>query len=524
VIKKIENFIKSYQTKRHLKRFYDENYSAVPNGKKVLIYAGIGHMYMSYFEVLIYHLLKKEGCEVDYLVYDEHIPINEVITKKVLETKDKNDYWKNNVKNSINLLNTSKVEFEFINTSRKEIENELSDLPKTLESIFSYVKDGINFGEIVKGTMYRFYKSLTFGNDALEVAQQFLFTTLTNYYEIKERNSNKDYDLILFSHGIYVTWEPVVEFCKQQKIDFVCYDRAKTKNTINVNFNQVAPDWSFNTAWQRYTKKALTIHEKEMVRNYLKERELQANDVFAYNFSERSENLTLLKNQLKIPLDSKVITIFTNLIWDAANVSRDLAFKNALECVIETIEFFKNHPKVHVVLRAHPAEKVLGTKERYGDLVRMHFKDGLPDYVTIIEPEMEVNSFSVIDISDIGVVNTSTVGLEFALLGKPILLISDTHYRNKGFTYDVSSKEEYFKELNILLKTGELKPNQISLSEKYFYMMMFKYQQNIPLEYEKGVFRKYTYKTINSIPPNHNIYKIVNKMLDNERNDFIYWN
>ena len=114
-----------------------------------------------------------------------------------------------------------------------------------------------------------------------------------------------------------------------------------------------------------------------------------------------------------------------------------------------------------------------------------------------IEPEMAVNSFSVIDISDIGVVNTSTVGLEFALLGKPIILISETHYRNKGFTYDVNSKENYFSTLsNLILKT-DLKEKSETLAEKYFYMMMFKYQHQVPLYYESnGKFKKYTYDNI----------------------------
>ena len=150
--------------------------------------------------------------------------------------------------------------------------------------------------------------------------------------KLKRTEKNK-YEYVLFSHGIYVTWEPVVEFCKKYKQSFISYDRSKTKNTININFNQISPDWAFDTAWIRYKDKVLKNDEKNLVYSYLKERELQKTDVYAYNFSKRASDINELKNELGIPAKSKVITFFTNLIWDAANVSRDIAFKSAFDAL-----------------------------------------------------------------------------------------------------------------------------------------------------------------------------------------------
>lgn len=520
---KINFILNKRKTSNHLVSFFKEYEKKKSNGKKILIYAGIGHMYMSYFEILVYHLLIKEGYEVNYLIYDEHISVNEVITKEVVQKVGKDKFWKKSIKNATNLLNQAKVNFEFIDTQNEEVDYEMNLIAKDLESIYNYTKDGIALGNIVKGTMYRYYKSLTFDNDALDIAKQFLFTTLTNYFEIKKRCNTKVYDYVLFSHGIYVTWEPVAEFCKLNDIDFIAYDRAKTQNTININFNQVAPDWSFDTAWERYKNKNLSKIEKQNVKDYLKDRELQINDVYSYNFSNRSKDVIQLKKDLSIPSDKKIITIFTNLIWDAANVSRDLAFANAFECVTQTIEYYKKNKRVHVLLRPHPAEKIFGAKEKYGDMVRHFFNNKLPKNVTIIEPEMSINSFSIIDISDIGVVNTSTVGLEFALLSKPIVLISETHYRNKGFTYDVNSKEGYFEVLNTLIQNGSLKPNQVELAEKYFFLMMFKYQQQVPLLYNELGFSRYKYNTINDIPIDDNIYNIIKKLRNSKRDDFVNW-
>jgi CDP-glycerol glycerophosphotransferase (TagB/SpsB family) len=315
----------------------------------------------------------------------------------------------------------------------------------------------------------------------------------------------------------------VVAYCEANNIRYICYDRAKRNGSANFNINQPSPDWSFNQAWERYAERQLTETEEKKVSEYLGERELQKGDVYSYNASAKVADINALKKQLGIPEGRKVITIFTNLIWDAANVARDIAFSSALDCIVATIKKYEGSNEIHVVVRAHPAEKVLGTKERYGNLVREAFNHKLPDNVTIIEPEMEVNSFSVIELSDIGVVNTSTVGLEFAMLGKPIILISETNYRNKGFTFDATSTTHYFELMTHLLKTNKLLPNQVKLSRKYFYMMMFLYQQQMPAVFEGNNFLKYTYPHFNQIPETEDLFQLLRISVNTAATDLIKW-
>lgn len=526
ILARVKTVLDRRATLKHLAHFYRNQSAGSSTGesKRILIYAGIGHMYITCFEILLYHLLSKKGCTVDYIIYDEKIPINELITKDVIKKVGKDKFWNREVRIAKRILTYSKVNFQFIDAQADAVLHDVNSNSSSLEEIYAFEKNGIAIGDIVKGSMFRYYKSLTFDDNALQVARKFMHTALTNLNEIEKRCTESTYDTVLFSHGIYSTWEPVANYCRNNNIDFVAYDRAKTRNTINMNFNQPAPDWSFDSAWKRYEQRSLTPDEDNLVTEYLEERELHANDVYAYNFSERSGDIAQLKESLKIPAGKTVITIFTNLIWDAANVSRDLAFENALDCVTSTIENYLKSDNVHVVLRAHPAEKVLGTKERYGDLVREHFKNDLPSSLTIIEPEMSINSFSVIDISDIGIVNTSTVGLEFALLGKPIILISDTHYRDKGFTYDVNSREEYFECLDDLVEQPTLKPNQVKLARKYFYMMMFKYQHITPINYKNGFFSNYDYKDFDEAVKNdRKVNLIASKIVGTATDDFILW-
>jgi CDP-glycerol glycerophosphotransferase (TagB/SpsB family) len=498
--------------------------ATIKNGgrkEKILLYAGIPNMYLSAWEMLLYHLLRARGYEVDYVVYDAAVPMNELITQKAVETRGKDAYWNPLVKQGMQMLKAAGIQPKVIPFPLEEIGKLIPPLGSEPEAYFNFHFDGLHLGSHVHGVTFRYYKSTTFGPDAANVARKFLITTLANYLFIRDLCQKSRYHSVLFSHGIYCTWGSLTDYCLKYKVPFVCYDRAKTKGTLNFNYNQPAPVWSFDSAWNRYNNRKLNELENAKVDEYFRERELQKGDVFAYNFTPRQSDVAALKINLGIPEGRKVITLFSNLIWDAANVSRDIAFPSALDCIVRTIEHFAGREDVQIVLRAHPAEKVLGTSQTYKGLVSEHFDHKLPSNFTFLD--YEVNSYNVLDLSDIGVVNTSTVGLEFAMTGKPILLISETHYRGKGFTYDSSSEEQYFQLLEELIISPELLPAQVELARKYYYMMMYLYQQRMPLEYSGTSFLKYEAENFEALYRDNPTLSRILSAIESGREDFVFW-
>ncbi len=506
---------------RRLKRFFTPSAHAEMTKGKVLQYVGISSMYLTPLEILIYHLLRKTGFDVDYMIYDEAVPINEVITKEREEVQGKEKFWNKSCRNGRRLLSAAGIKYEVIPIHERA--TNISASQTSLTEILQFRLDGIDFGDIVKGTLFRYYKSLTFGSDSETIARRMLTTALSNYFCVKQQFERNDYRFVLFSHGIYITWQPIVEYCRRNNITYICYDRAKTKDHGNFNVNQPSPDWRFDAAWERYRDRTLTDQEKGKVVSYLQQRELQKGDVYAYNFSARAEDISSEKRRLQIPSHRKCVTIFTNLIWDAANVSRDIAFSSAFECAVQTIEYFRSRDDIQVVIRSHPAEKVLGTSERYAHLLTDHFGTNLPNNVTIISPDDNVNSFTVIDLSSVGVVNTSTVGLEMAVLGKPVILISETHYRDKGFTIDVASPDEYFSAIDCALIEAQIPRNQQALAEKYFFMMMFLYQHKLPTRYSNESFEGYSCEKFAQLSATDPLVRIVRKLEDQELVDFVEW-
>jgi hypothetical protein len=56
-----------------------------------------------------------------------------------------------------------------------------------------------------------------------------------------------------------------------------------------------------------------------------------------------------------------------------------------------------------------------------------------------------VNTYDLVEVADLGLVYTTTVGMEMAMCGVPVIVSGQTHYRGRGFTYDPDSWVSYFK-------------------------------------------------------------------------------
>ncbi|MDA8964592.1 hypothetical protein N9H09_00260 [bacterium] len=515
MLNKLTNYRKN---ERLIRRFFSNVNHSEPSKGRIMQFVGISSMYLTPVEILINHLLRQRGYNVDYVVYDETVSIFETITKK---TRNPEAAPKRTWKIGKRLLKAAKVPYTKISLCQEA--EKLVDSIEDLDALLTYRYDNIELGEAVHGTLCRYYQSTKFDEDAERIARKMLITTLGNYLYMRKMCKKNNYKYIMFSHGINISWQPVADFCRREGKQFIVYDRGKTKDHANFNVNQSSPDWSFDSAWERFRERQLSKMEKDKVAEYLKEREHQKNDVYAYNFSGKRGGADEEKSRLGIPLERKCVTIFTNLIWDAANVSRDIAFPSAFECVVETIKYFRERKDVQVVLRCHPAEMVLGTDERYSDKVREYFRGDLPCNVTLIEPEDDVNSFSVIDISDVGVVNTSTVGLEIAMLGKPSIIISETHYRKKGFTVDVEDERSYFSEIESALKRPCIPIGKQELAKKYFYMMMFLYQKKMPVSHDGLAFKGYSCNNFKDLKSEDQLVKIINTLSGVLPSNFISW-
>ena len=185
----------------------------------------------------------------------------------------------------------------------------------------------------------------------------------------------------------------------------------------------------------------------------------------------------------KLGLDDRpVVLLATNVLGDSLTLGRQTFSKTMAEWIERTVTFFAEREDVQLVIRVHPGELLIhGTS--MVDVVRAALGGEIPPQIHLVGPEEKVNTYDITDITDLGLVYTTTVGLEMALRGIPVVVAGQTHYRNRGFTQDPASWDAYFEILNALLadlESARLTQEQVELAWRYAYLFFFAFPKPFP--------------------------------------------
>jgi len=286
-------------------------------------------------------------------------------------------------------------------------------------------------------------------------------------------------DRVIMSHGIYSTWGPQRELLNEAGIPVLTYSQTKKLGAVKFNWGTSADWWDVSEEWERVKDTMLTPAQEALVDSYLASRRSHSRDTLKYNFGDE-EGADALRARLGLDARKRTFVLFTNVLWDAASAQREIAFANPIEWVLQTIEWFAGHPEKQLVIKVHPAEVVIGTNQPFATLVASSFPR-LPENVRLILPDEIINSWSVIHLADVGLVHTSTVGMELPLEGVPCVVVSKTHFRGKGFTVDIETREEYFRLLDTF-DPAAIDRNRLALiAKRYAYLLFERYQ--IPFPY-----------------------------------------
>jgi hypothetical protein len=140
------------------------------------------------------------------------------------------------------------------------------------------------------------------------------------------------------------------------------------------------------------------------------------------------------------------------------------------EWIVETVRWFCRRPDWQLVVRCHPGELEMPSAEPVEGLIASHFPD-LPENIKVVRPGDDVNTYALMQLTDLGLVYVTTTGLEMAARGIPVITTGKSHYCGKGFTTDPQTPAAYFEELGIATgKKERLSNRQMELARCYIYV------------------------------------------------------
>ncbi len=179
-------------------------------------------------------------------------------------------------------------------------------------------------------------------------------------------------------------------------------------------------------------------------------------------------------------LDERPVALLaTNVLGDSLTLGRQRISGTMAEMIVGTIRWFLGHPEVQLVIRVHPGElKTHGTS--MVDVIEKNFPK-LPEHIHVVRPGDETNTYDLVETTDFGIVYTTTVGLEMAMTGLPVVVTGKTHYAEKGFTFDPASWQDYESMLsNLAADPTAMRLSQKQVEQAWLYAYLFFFEFSLP--------------------------------------------
>ena len=292
---------------------------------------------------------------------------------------------------------------------------------------------------------------------------------------VAETLENVRPDVVLLLNGLFffeaITWE----LCRRQGIDVVTYERGFLPHTLEFRRDLPACRHDMGALWEDVADRPLDERQDARLDDYLEGRRDRPHPV--YDFWQGAHDEAPDRRE-----GAKLIAAFSNVTWDSAVLGAQRAFASTQAWLDAVVALARRRPQDDVVLRVHPAEtRQWGKQTREpveGYLAQAH--PDLPPNLTVIGSKDPRRSYPLMEACDLGLVLTSTTGLELALLGKPVIVAGQVHYRDRGFTLDPSSAEEFDKMVNHALEHPQSVGADVALARRYAHALFFTWPMSFP--------------------------------------------
>ena len=319
-----------------------------------------------------------------------------------------------------------------------------------------------------------------------------------------------NFDVVILHHGIYSPQGALLKAFSELQKEIITWTPSYRKQTVLISheksYHHTLPaETTFDVEdWD--DQKRTTILE------YLNSRRTGENDWIS--FVEPNAKPVKLKNNAFE--DGYRFGLFTNVLWDAQLHFESSAFTGLLDWLYETIKQFQINKKHQLIIRVHPAE-ITGTVPTRQPLVAEIQKrfGALPNNVVIIGPEEKISSYDLANQIDIALVYGTKMGIELACMGKTVIVAGDCWAKNKGFTYDVTSKDEYRRIISDPTAINPPSKSQIDRALKYAYYLFFDRMIKVNLLNPRNRLSPYSISnpTTDSLLGDEGLQKICNEVL-----------
>ena len=455
--------------------------------KKILIATSTGGLYSHLIiESILGTALKFKGAEVEFFLCDGALPACLMCTTvSISETEllkkgpkkicsscffDSNSYLKKanfNIHQMSNYLEASDY------AKAKKISEKVE-----FNKIKNYKIGGVPVGMHAYAAALRYYGiiDLKIENNSHLVLKKYFESALITKFSLDKFFKINKYDLIIMNHGIYTPQGILNEMAIIKKIKIITWYPFYRKKTIGFSSGDTYHREYLNEKNSSWVNMDFNKKKNIIIKNYLNSRKTGKND-WIYFFNKINFDKKDFYKKYNINKKLPIIGLATNVIWDAQIDYPNKAFKNILDWVFLTIDFFRKNQNLQLIIRVHPAE--INTdrpaRQRIEEEIKNKFHS-LPQNIIIIPAEDPISTYTVFEDCNSVLIYASKMGIELPALGIPVIVAGEGQIKNKKIAIDINSINEYKKILRKLPidKNKYLNKEKIKRAKKYAYHFFFR--------------------------------------------------
>jgi hypothetical protein len=295
-------------------------------------------------------------------------------------------------------------------------------------------------------------------------------------------------DVVIVPNGMILEYGAIYETARHLGIPTVTYEFGEQDQRMWLGQNhQVMYYESFNELWKMRQNRNLNDDQRNWLKGFLAGRQgLSKGEKFAHLWQKTSRGGGVQIRDLLGLDDRPVVLLPTNVLGDTATLGRTVFSRSMTDWIEQVIPFFAKRSDVQLIVRIHPAESwTVGPS--VAEIIRKVLPE-LPPHIHLIGPKEKVNTYDLMEITDLALVYTTTAGVEMATRGIPVLVSGRATYRKRGFTIDADSWEEYFQKLEQSLAdlpANKLSHEQIERAWNYAYAYFHEFTRPYPWHLEK---------------------------------------
>jgi hypothetical protein len=316
-------------------------------------------------------------------------------------------------------------------------------------------------------------------------------------------------DKVIANDSYYGMWAILEKLSKKYQIPFYSHWLGGKNDAWCYAYNDAAMNLDFSKPWAAFSSLSLTEQQITKVKNWLDGRsqgkEMILDTSSLSKFKSDEFDITMIN------FDKPTALLASNVIWDLAALNKQVVFDDMIDWIVETINWFKEHPQFQLIIKPHPAElhpSIPATEERVETALKQRAIE-LSSNIILLSPKVKLTVYDLFPLIKTCLVHTTTVGIEVAAFGLPVITTGKSPYRGFGFTLDPVTPQEYFKNIEMILSSQSLPSfdNQLDLAYKFILFYHYHYYTKINImDYKWGELPTLKIQSLADILPGKNKY------------------